>query len=482
MLLGALDTYVVTSLLRQIVEALQVPLNRLDQVTPVVTGYLLGYVAAMPLLGGASDRFGRKVVLQTCLVGFVAGSAITALAHDIPTLVGGRALQGIAGGALLPVTLALAGDLWSERRRRSTVLGFLGAAQELGSVLGPLYGIGLSALAGWRAVFWVNVPLAVLAAVAVQVGVPRHDRARDEAPKVDVAGGALLAAALGLAVAGLYNPDPRHAVLPPWGVPMLLAAVTALALFFVWESRARTKLLDPAGVHMSQLMAALGTSVTAGAALMVTLVDVDLFSQTLLGRDDAGSVGLLLRFLVALPIGALLGGILAGRLGERGVAAAGMLIAGSGYLLMSHWSLHVLTARYSVGSVSVPKLDTDLAIAGLGLGLVIAPLSATALRVTPAAKHGIASAGVVVARMIGMLLGIAALSAWGLHRFHSLTAHLVLPFPIGRQLGEAARELAEYRQAVFTALLTEYREIFLITSVVCLAGSLMSLAIGTRRR
>ena len=482
-LLGALDTYVVVTIMTDIMRDVGIGINQIQRVTPIVTWYLLGYIAAMPLLGRASDRFGRKFVLQASLAAFAAGSIVTAMSHDLLSLIIGRAIQGTASGALLPVTLALAADLWAAHNRAS-VLGGIGAAQELGSVLGPLYGIAVVWLLNtWRDVFWINVPLTVVAMVMIQFSLP--SRQETETPeKVDVVGGVLLAITLGLATWGLYNPAPDgKQVLPSYGPPLLVGALVAAVAFFGWERFARTRLIEPAGVHFRPFLAALGASLTAGAALMVTLVNVELFGQGVLGLDKNAAAGLLLRFLIALPIGALLGGFIATRVGDRAVAFVGLMIGAGGYLLIAKWPADLFAARHNLGLFTVPALDTDLAIAGLGLGLVIGPLTSATLRVVPAAQHGIASAAVVVARMIGMLVGIAALSAWGLYRFNQYLQERLaaLPAPTantpgGRLIAQGAR----LKTATIQAYVLQYGEIFTITAIVCVVGALLGLLIARR--
>ncbi|ORW33579.1 MFS transporter [Mycobacterium paraense] len=524
-LLGALDAYVVVTIMRDIMHDVGIPVNQLQRITPIVTLYLLGYIAAMPLLGKASDRFGRKRLLQVSLAMFMVGSVVTALSvaignfdvssmnveifghplrdlvilgypiqnfhlQTLHVLVAGRTIQGVASGALLPVTLALGADLWAQRNR-AAVLGGIGAAQELGSVLGPLYGILIVWLfRDWRDVFWINVPLTLVAMVLIQISLPSHDRS--EAPeKIDVVGGVLLAITLGLAVMGLYNPNPNgQEALPSYGLPLVIAAAGFGVVFLLWERFARTRLIDPAGVQFRPFLAAMGASFAAGAALMVTLVDVELFGQGVLGLDQTKAAGMLTSFLIALPIGALLGGFIATRVGDRAVALVGLLIAAGGYLLISRWPVDLPHYRHSFfGLFSVPAMNNDLLIggvavnndlliAGFGLGLVIGPLTSAALRVVPAAEHGIASAAVVVSRMTGMLIGVAALSAWGLYRFYQILNEKNATLP--SSMSKPDRAVAQ-AQNVLPSFAAMYGEIFTITAGVCVVGALLGLLISGRK-
>src|SRR5690242_18127891 len=177
-----------------------VGIDSLQRATPIISGFLLGYIAVLPLIGRVADLVERQRVLLACLAVFVVGSTVTALASDLPVLVAGRVVQGVGGGGLVPATLAIVAQLWPADRR-GVPLGVVGAVQELGSVLGPVLGALVLVVADWRAIFWLNALAGVvLAAVVAVVGGGAVGRPRPFAVALSV----LTAAVLGLA---LVAPD-----------------------------------------------------------------------------------------------------------------------------------------------------------------------------------------------------------------------------------------------------------------------------------
>jgi len=225
---AAADTYVVVLALPDMMESAGIPIDQLQRGAPIVSGFLLGYVAMLPLIGRIADLRGRVPVLVAALVLFAAGSLVTAAAYDVPGLVAGRFLQGVGAGGLVPATLALVADLYPVDRR-GVPLGIVSAVQELGSVIGPLYGALILAVSSWRVIFAVNLVVGVVLALLVRsLGSGEgSDRPADPAPRrgwatVDWAG--IGCVVVGLAAAGLVVVEPASLVSDvTWGqlfVPM----------------------------------------------------------------------------------------------------------------------------------------------------------------------------------------------------------------------------------------------------------------------
>ena len=263
--LAAADTYVVVLALTDMMRGVGVGIDSLQRATPIISGFLLGYVAVLPLIGRVADLVDRQRVLLACLGVFVAGSVVTALAVELPVLVTGRVVQGVGGGGLVPATLAIVAELWAADRR-GVPLGVVGAVQELGSVLGPVLGALVLVVAQWRAIFWLNAVLGLVLAGAVVVtggrGVPR--------PRMLVVVLGVATAAVGLLA--LAAPD-RLVTSVSWGLP------------FVPFGEATSRLATPIGL-------------LAGILLLVTLAVGGRGTWALLRRADG---------LGALLVGGALG-------------------------------------------------------------------------------------------------------------------------------------------------------------------------------
>jgi MFS family permease len=486
---AALDAYLVVTLLPAMIADVGLTIDRFEQATPIVTGFLCGYVIAMPLLGAYSDVRGRVPVYALCLAVFAAGSAVTATAGllslpGLPWLVAGRLLQGLGGGGLVPLSLALAADLYPGRRR-TFALGSVSALQEAGSVFGPLYGATLasvaSALGGWRFVFWMNLPLAAVCAAGLVIASrgrgPRGTQAADAfdsrvsgLPRtIDWKGASLLGLGLGLLVVALYPDDPTTRATSGLFIPLGILSLIVLALYGWRQGRSLEPLIPRQLLRSRQLIGAGMANLLIGAALMVALVDVPILGRLVFNLDQLASGLLLTQFLLGVPVGAVVGGLLAGRIGGRITAALGLACSAAAFLQMSGWQAGELALR--IGPVR--PADIALGACGLGFGVVIAPLTAAVLQLTRAENHGLASSLVVLARVMGMLIGLSALTAFGLFRFRQILGTPQLTDP------DVRARVDHLARLVAAAFLQEYREIFTIAAGLCLlAGVVVLVTIG----
>lgn len=467
----ALDAYVVVTLLPAMVADVGLTIDRFEQATPIVTGFLGGYVVAMPLLGAYSDVRGRAPVYALCMFVFAVGSAITATASvgtGLPWLVAGRFLQGLGGGGLVPLSLALAADLYRDQGR-VLALGLVAAMQEAGSVFGPLYGATLAAaataLGGWRFVFWLNLPLAAICALGLLLGSRGQSRFDARATSsLDWVGAALLGIGLGLMVLALYPDDPSTRATSGLLIPVGALSLAALA-FYAWRQSRRLEPLIPQRLlHSRAFIGATTANLLIGVALMVALVDVPLLGRLVFKLDQLGSGLLLSHFLVGVPVGAVLGGLLATRIGARATAVAGMALAAAAFTQMAGWHANELSLRMGPLAVS----DVALSVCGGGFGIVIAPLAAKVLELTRAEHHGLASSLVVLSRTVGMLIGLSALTAYGLYRFHQILGTPQLTDP------DVRARVDHLERLVAAAFLQEYREIFAVAAGLCLLAALVA--------
>ncbi|UTT65820.1 MFS transporter [Janibacter sp. CX7] len=530
--LAAADTYVVVLALTDMMSGVGLGLDNLQRAAPIISGFLLGYIAVLPLIGRLADLVSRSRILLGCLVVFVVGSGITALAVDLDILVAGRIVQGVGGGGLVPATLALVADLWPPGRR-GMPLGVVGAVQELGSVLGPLLGAAVLLVADWRAIFWLNVVLGVLLWVAiaavtrsakgetrplrprlvttglgvVTVGllwltlaapralatdvylglpfVPFAGDSRLATPiglvtlalallvgvltvrswwpplrESDLPGALLLGTALGCVVLTFSSADPESEVVGPLGYALLPVAVVAL-LLYVWRHRTAPSPLVPRGTVRGRTGWALAISLLVGVALVAVVVDVPLFSRLTTDGTQTDAAMELVKFLVAVPVGALVGGWVLRWVGDGLSAGVGLALAAVGLLVMSGWG------HDSLAQVSA---TVTLAVVGFGLGMALAPVNDAALADAPQHAHGTASSLVVVSRMVGMVVGLALLTGVGLHRYYEAVDAL-------------PREQQTDAQALLDAALLQVHTVFIGAAGSAALGALLALVcLGVRRR
>ena len=397
----------------------------------IVNAYLLVHVATMPLAGRLSDLWGVRRLFLGAVVTFTAGSFCAGAAQTMDQLVAARALQALGGGALVPVATAAASHLF-DGHARARALGVVGALTFLGMAAGPF--VGAAILAGvrpddavatmgldpgglvasvigpaWRWVFYVNVPIGIVALAFGWAATAGWDTPRVRA-RVDVAGAVLFTVGLAALLLGTTllgeesgvatgaGGDPRLAP-----AALIVVGILAGAAALVLGFRRPEPFLDPRPFADRVFSSAALVSLLTGYGFATAIVGTAVFVDRVLYGGPAGQRLALGALAGATAVGALASGLLVRRLSLRAVTAAGLASSIAGLAWMSTWD----------AAVPPPVIAVAAGLFGLGFGLTVTPRSTAAVEAAGRRRFGAASATVTVARMIGMAIGLAVLTAYG---------------------------------------------------------------------
>lgn len=488
----ALDQTVVVTALPQIITDLQIPITQIDHASWIISAYLLGFIIAMPLMGRVSDIYGRRRIFLLCLSIFGIGSIFCGLAPilgdqvdlgflsvlhiDTSTpgliwLIAARLIQAIGGGAVVPVAMAIAGDFYG-KERRGLALGIVGAVTEAGGVLGPLYGALIVQHFGWQWIFFLNVPIVIGLIAAAWFLIPKGKHLREGIDWIGaiLLGLALTCLSLGLAQQGT-SLGPTATGAAPQNNPLSLAlALIFLIAFILVERKVRWPVVDLSLFKRLPFSATSMVSLLVGAALIIAMVDIPIFVDTVLQRPVLDSGLALLRLTAMIPVGALLGGWLCSRISCRFTGAVGLVFTAAGFYLMSLWPVDVGWTQITISTV----------IAGLGFGLVIAPIGTTAINAVKATQAGMGSAVVTSLRMVGMMLGLAALTSWALAYFKQL-ASTYQSLPTTATEEQTAQWTKGYAHHLILSAHTVYSAVFFTSMILCLIAIVPAIFLWGRK-
>jgi len=405
----------------------------------IINGYLLVYILMMPLAGRLADLWGARRLAMIALSIFTVGSVLAGMAQDLDQLIAARLAQAVGGGVLVPVGTAAAAHLY-EGHGRPRALGVIGALTFLGMAAGPFLGAAVlsaihpeSVLEGrglaegplaavlvpaWRWIFFVNVPIALGALVLAWAAAPGWETPRRRG-RVDLVGAAIFGVALAsglVALTLLGAQGDTGAALPPYRISLILAvvAVVATVLAIIRGARADDPFLDVRLFRHVGFSAASLVSLLTGYAFATAIIGGAVFvDRVLYGGPDEQRLALG-ALAGATAIGALLSGFAVRMASFRVVTLVGIAASVVGLFAMSRW-----TPATTIGEAAAA-----LGLFGLGFGLSVTPRSTAAVEAAGQAAFGAASSVVTVARMLGMAVGLAVLTAYGSTTIDRLSAQV----------------------------------------------------------
>ncbi|MEU0132545.1 MFS transporter [Streptomyces sp. NPDC006296] len=463
MLLAALDQTIVSTALPTIVSEL----GGLDHLSWVVTAYLLAATAATPLWGKLGDQYGRKKLFQTAIVIFLVGSALCGMAQNMPQLIGFRALQGLGGGGLMVLSMAIVGDIVTPRER-GKYQGLFGAVFGMTSVLGPLLGGFFTEHLSWRWVFYINLPIGVVALLVIAAAL--HIPVRRTAHRIDYLGTFLIASVATCLVLVASLGGTTWA----WGSVQIIAlavlAVVLLAAFVSAERRAAEPVLPLRLFRKRTFSLVAVISFVIGFAMFGAMTYLPTFLQVVHGISPTLSGVHMLPMVFGLLITSTGSGQIVSRTGRWKVFP----IAGTALTVVGLLLLHTLSENSSTWTMSVCFF-----VFGAGLGLVMQVLVLIVQNSVGYEDLGVATSGATFFRSIGASFGVAVFGTIFTSR---LTGELQSalsgrPLPPGTDAGALAadpraigRLPADLRPSVLGAYSTSITDVFLYAAPVVLVA------------
>jgi EmrB/QacA subfamily drug resistance transporter len=360
--------------------------------------YLLAQAVTVPVYGKLADVFGRKPVMLVGIGLFLLGSILCGAAWSIGALIAFRAVQGLGAGAVQPMSMTIVGDLYS-LAERAKVQGYLASVWGVSSVVGPTLGGVFSEYVSWRWIFFVNIPLCLVA--AAMIGWKFHERVERRRPRIDYAGAAVLTVALTLLILGVLEGGQAWAWGSPQSVAVLAAGAVLLGVFVAIERRAADPVVPLRLLRNRLLVATCLVAACVGAVLLGLTSYIPTFVQDVLGSGPLVAGFALAALSIGWPLSASQSGRVYLRIGFRLTALIGasVVVLGSALLLLLDESTSVL----QVGATSF--------VIGLGMGFSAAPTLIAAQSAVQWEERGVVTGSNMFFRSAGSAIGVAVFGA-----------------------------------------------------------------------
>jgi EmrB/QacA subfamily drug resistance transporter len=402
------------------------------------SAFLLASTVTMPLWGRLADQLGRRGVYLAGLSIFLVGSALSGLSQSMAQLITFRAIQGLGAGSLVTIGMTIIADLWG-LERRAKMQGYFSSVYGIASVAGPLVGGFLTDAISWRWVFYINLPFGLAAMIAIRLGLGDEEAARSR-PSFDYLGTVVFTAAVSALLIGLVEAG-REASWIRGSVLGLVALSVALLIAFIAIERAAAEPVVPLTLFaIPMVRAAAATGFLSGMAMFGAISYVPLFLQAVTASSAMQAGFVLMPFVIGWVACSILGARMVLRVGYRSVVLVGMLALTAAFLLMAGWN----------ESLTRGAAMRDMALAGVGMGLVFVPMLIAVQSAVPHAVLGSATSVTGFFRFIGGAVGVAVMGSVMSQRLHAELAALVAAAPAGLQ--EGLRRVAAHPDLIVNPL------------------------------